>query len=150
MPHKLNCALLVDEDRATNIFNKMVISRHDSFHQVVSVPNTDAALKYLETIEIIETDKPDAIFLDYAISCTKGSDFFAKFKALNKSITHGIKIFIMASHVDAKTIDTTVTNFPIDELISVPLSFPLLNCVLERHFNNSEKHETGIENFTHS
>lgn len=150
MPHKLNCALLVDEDRATNIFNKMVISRHDSFSRVVSVQSTEAAFRYLETIESMETVKPDAIFIEYAISCLKGSDFFEKFNELNNSITKGIKVFIMAPHSDPKIQNKIIRKFHIDELITEPLSFPLLNDILERNFFKIEQDKTSTVNISDS
>ena len=150
MSQKLNCALIVDEDRAANFFNKMVINRHESFDQVVSVQNTEAALSYLESIESREGVNPDAIFIDYAISCSKRSDFFAKFNDLNNSITNGIKIFVMAPHSDQKIIDKIVDKYPIDELITVPLSFPLLNSVLDKHFFIIEHHDREIVNFNRS
>lgn len=150
MPQKLNCALLVDEDRATNIFNKMVISRHDSFSRVVSVQSTEAALRYLQTIDIMEAVKPEVIFIDYTISCSKGSDFFAKFNELNNSITNCIKIFVMAHHTTPKIQNKIVRKYPIDELITAPLSFPLLNNVLDKHFYKRELSDRKIVNFNHS
>jgi two-component SAPR family response regulator len=134
MLRKLNCALIVDEDRATNIFNKMVVSRHASFKKVDSVQNTEGAIEYLQSIDGREVIKPDAIFIGYAATGLNGNDFFVQFNQLNRSITKGVKIFIMAPHCDPKILKNSGIKYPIAELIKVPLSFPVLEKVLEKHF----------------
>jgi two-component SAPR family response regulator len=136
MEKKLQCAMLIDEDKATNMFHKMVINRHERFEKVISVLSTKDALLYLEEVDHSDFVKPDVIFLDYGIPLQSIGDFFEKFNALEKNKTSGIKIFFLAPHSDQECKKKGFKNYPIDEFMSDPLTSPGLDTVLDTHFFN--------------
>lgn len=137
MKQSVTCVLLVDDDKATSFFNKMVVSRHDSFDKVISVQSGHDALIYLKAVgEELET-RPDLIFLDINMPVMNGWEFLSKFEKLDDKITSGIKVILLSTSSNPEDVQKSMQNYEVDVYFNKPLSFPLLTEILENHFSVS-------------
>ena len=75
MKQSHQCVLFVDDDRATNFFNKRIASNHGSFRTIVTAQSGMEALEYLRTYQKGAAAKPDLIFLDINMPAMTGWEF---------------------------------------------------------------------------
>ena len=129
------CVLLIDDDKATNFFNKMVVKRHGGFNEVKSVESGIDALIYLKSIKEDLNLKPDLIFLDINMPGMNGWEFLGEFVKLDQSITSDIKVILLSTSSDPADVERAIKKHPVTDYINKPLSFPLLNEVLSKHFS---------------
>ncbi|WP_109299146.1 response regulator [Aquimarina sp. AU474] len=128
----VNCTLLIDDDKATNFYNKKVLSRHDSFNEIRVVYSGKEALEYLIESKDGKNVKPNFIFLDLNMPAMNGWEFLVEFKKLNQEITAGIKIFIVTTSSDPNDINKAIENKLINDFINKPLSLGLLEDLLSK------------------
>ncbi|WP_299256419.1 response regulator [uncultured Aquimarina sp.] len=130
----VNCVLLIDDDRPTNFYNSKVLSKHNSFDNIQVKQSGKDALKYLVNVEKGIELKPNLIFLDLNMPAMNGWEFLTEYSKLNRNIIEDIKVIILTTSSDLKDIENSKANSLVEDLISKPLSFPLLNNVIEKHF----------------
>lgn len=130
----VNCVLLIDDDRPTNFYNSMVLSKHSNFDNIQVKQSGEAALQYLMNVEKGIALKPNLIFLDLNMPAMNGWEFLIEYSKLNHHIIKDIKVIILTTSSDVKDIENSKANSLVEDLISKPLSFPLLNNVIEKHF----------------
>tara|TARA_R110002124_G_C8974716_1_gene515939 strand:+ start:98968 stop:99378 length:411 start_codon:yes stop_codon:yes gene_type:complete len=124
--------LLIDDDKATNFFNKMMVSRHMGFEYVDAVQGGQEALTLLSTSK----NKPNLIFLDINMPGMNGWEFLTAFENLDDKITNGIKIILLSTSSNPDEVMKSINDFSVDDYINKPLSASLLNEVLEKHFSH--------------
>lgn len=129
------CVLLIDDDKATNFFNKMVVNRHGGFDEVESVESGYDALDYLKSVNDKTDLKPDLIFLDINMPGMNGWEFLSEFVKLDQSITSDIKVILLSTSSDPADVKRAIKKHPVTDYINKPLSFLLLNEVLSKHFS---------------
>ncbi|MDH7448131.1 response regulator [Aquimarina sp. 2201CG14-23] len=134
MNNLVNCVLLIDDDKPTNFYNSMVLSKHSSFAKIQVKQSGEAALQYLINVEKGIELKPNLIFLDLNMPAMNGWEFLIEYSKLNHTIIENIKVVILTTSADINDIEKSKANYLVDDLISKPLSFPLLNNVIEKHF----------------
>lgn len=134
MKQSVNCVLLVDDDKATNFFNKMVVNRHGAFSNVVSTQSGFEALLYLKGVQQNQKVKPDLIFLDINMPAMNGWEFLVEFEKIEKPLRDTIKVILLSTSSDPADVKKSIEKHPVDDYINKPLSFPLLNEVLKNHF----------------
>ena len=134
MKDKINFVLLVDDDRATNFFNAIMINRHDSFEKVHYVQSGYEAIEYLENASRGNTDCPDLIFLDINMPGMNGWDFLTKYDLIKTTLPKPIKIVLLSTSSDPTEVRKAMVDYTVDDFICKPLSRSLLNTVAESHF----------------
>ncbi len=134
MSKLVNCVLLIDDDKATNFFNKRVVTKHEGFHQVNTVQSGIAALEYLNAVENNTATKPDLIFLDINMPAMNGWEFLVEFSKLNQKVTNGIKVILLSTSSNPDDVKQSAKNHAVDDFINKPLSLGLLDNVLRNHF----------------
>ncbi|RMA58965.1 response regulator [Ulvibacter antarcticus] len=135
MDQKINCVLLIDDDRATNFFNKMVVNRHGRFNTIVTSQSGTEALEYLKGVQKEHNIKPDLIFLDINMPAMNGWEFLTEFEKFDENFILDIKVILLSTSSDPKDVKKSREKHPVDDFINKPLSFPLLNEVLKSHFD---------------
>ena len=130
----VDCVLLIDDDKATNFFNKRVVTKHKGFGEVNTVQSGMAALEYLISVGDNKATKPDLIFLDINMPAMNGWEFLTEFSKLDSKITRDIKIILLSTSSNPDEVIASSKNHSVDDFINKPLSLNLLDDVLENHF----------------
>ncbi len=139
MKKTINCVLLIDDDPATNFFNKTVVSRHGHFDKIIVVESGQSALDFLNDETTI---KPDLIFLDINMPAMNGWEFIEAFEQLDEEVQEGIKMVVLTTSSNPDDYDKSKGNGIVDDYINKPLSNRILDDVLEEHFSlNVSKYE---------
>ena len=134
MESKIKFVLLIDDDKATNFYNLMMVSRHEQFSEVSSVTNGQDGLDYLVEAKSGKFKTPDLIFLDINMPGMNGWEFLTEFEKLGSAFTSKIKVIILSTSSDPDEVKKTIENYNAEDFISKPLSLPILNNVYENHF----------------
>ncbi|TPN82469.1 response regulator [Aquimarina algicola] len=130
----INCVLLIDDDKATNFFNKRVVDKHGGFCEVTTVQSGKEALEYLDAVQGKTKTKPDLIFLDINMPAMNGWEFLVEFEKLNRELTNGIRVVLLSTSSNPDDVKASMQNHSVDDFINKPLSIPLLNDVIKNHF----------------
>ncbi|GGX16113.1 response regulator [Aquimarina muelleri] len=130
----VNCVLLIDDDKATNFFNKRVVTKHEGFKEVYTVQSGMAALEYLISVGDNKATKPDLIFLDINMPAMNGWEFLTEFSKLDHNLTKDIKVVLLSTSSNPDDVNASSKNHSVDDFINKPLSLNLLDSVLENHF----------------
>lgn len=134
MRNKINFVLLIDDDRATNFFNSIMINKHDSYDKVHCVQSGYEAIEYLENIGEGNAICPDLIFLDINMPGMNGWDFLTQFDRIKTTIPKEIKIVLLSTSSDPDEVRKSMVYYTVDDYICKPLSKSLLTSVSENHF----------------
>lgn len=134
MTNLIDCVLLIDDDRPTNFYNSTVLSKHKNFADVHIRQSGEAALIYLREVERGTQSKPSIIFLDINMPAMNGWEFLVEYSKLDASLIADIKVIMLTTSANPKDIETATENLLIKDFINKPLSFPILNDVLDKHF----------------
>lgn len=85
-------ALLVDDSKATNFFNKTVLQRTGQVEEVFIAENGKEALAYLE-----EGNIPEIIFLDINMPIMSGWEFLLAYQQLGKAWQSSVIILMLGA-----------------------------------------------------
>lgn len=134
MAELVQCVLLIDDDKATNFFNEMILSRHGAFKQINTVLGGQEALEYLAQVKINSAIKPNLIFLDINMPAMNGWEFLEAFEQLDKEFVQDIKVILLSTSSDPEDVMKSITKYNVADYINKPLSKDLLNTVVDNHF----------------
>jgi len=134
MKQKLNCILLIDDDKPTNFINEVVIKQLDCAEKIVVVQNGSEALDYLKSKDDGEHPQPDLIFLDINMPAMNGWEFLEKYTELDKK-QHGKVVVIMLTTSLNQDDEKKASGIPyINGFKSKPLTPEIMLEVLEEYF----------------
>jgi len=80
MKNKLNCILLIDDDKATNFINKMIINPFNCLNNVLIKNDAELALEYLKNHNNEGFIVPNLIILDINMLRMNGCKFLSEYK----------------------------------------------------------------------
>lgn len=96
MEKQLKHILLVDDSKATNFFNKMIIEKTGLAENVVLTENGAEALSYIDsTINLLNT--PEIIFLDLNMPVMDGWEFLDHYNRLDYSNKNSVIILMLGT-----------------------------------------------------
>jgi len=134
MKQKLNCILLIDDDKPTNFINEVVIKQLDCAEKIVVVQNGSEALDYLKSKNDGGHPQPDLIFLDINMPSMNGWEFLEKYTDLDKK-QHGRVVVIMLTTPLNRDDEKKASGIPyINGFQSKPLTPEIMQEVLEEYF----------------
>lgn len=139
MDNVVDCVLLIDDSKATNFFNSTVLAKHKSFDKIFIKQSGKAALEYLSEVEKGKALKPKLIFLDLNMPAMNGWEFLIEYEELNPCLTDDITVIILTTSSDHRDIEKSKSNDLVKDLINKPLSLPILNNVISKHFFNTSQ-----------
>ncbi|WP_299434508.1 response regulator [uncultured Aquimarina sp.] len=128
-------SLLIDDDKATNFFNKRMLLKHKAFKDVKVIQEAKNALEYLKNINNQLHKKPELIFLDINMPFMNGWDFLEEFANLEKDVIDDIKIIMLSTSNDPNDIKKALKNELVYDFINKPLSNDVINQVIGKHFS---------------
>jgi CheY-like chemotaxis protein len=92
--HTLKKILLVDDDKAVNFINRLVLQENDINCNIVEATDGQQALDHLEAHD----ECPDVIFLDINMPGMDGFEFLSALKNRDKCCNHS-NIFMLTSSI---------------------------------------------------
>jgi len=134
MNKSVNCVLLIDDDMATNFFNKRVVSKHQCFNTVKTVQSGSAALEYFTDVEKEKAIKPDLVFLDINMPAMNGWEFLVEYAKLNREIREGVRVIVLSTSSNPDDFAMSKINKSVSDFINKPLSLDSLDSILNDHF----------------
>ncbi len=126
--------LLIDDDRSTNFFNKIIVEKHGSFERVSIANSGMAALEYFEAVGGNREIKPNLIFLDINMPGMNGWEFLREFAKLGNNIIDGVNIFMLSTSNDEKEIERSRRHELVKGFFNKPLSRNVLDDIVKRYF----------------
>lgn len=84
--------LLVDDDTATNFYNKYILRKNNIDCEIITLDNGLSALEYIKNNSI-----PNFIFLDINMPIMDGIQFLEEAKKWSKVEFEKVKVFVMMS-----------------------------------------------------
>jgi len=119
--------LLVDDDLPTNHLHQIILRKKGCANQVQVYQNASEALTFLERNE------PDLILLDINMPKLNGWDFLDRYVATNWD-KRGTRVIMLTTSLDPKDREKAMTYGVVVDLVNKPLTFELLDQILEKHF----------------
>lgn len=97
--NRLNCVLLVDDDRATNFLNKRLLDKMGVVQKISIARNGEEAMDYLVKAFAGERDNPvpDVILLDINMPLVNGWEFLEQYEALPEDFKNSIAIYMLST-----------------------------------------------------
>jgi len=134
MNNIVTCSLLIDDDKATNFFNKYLLLKHNAFENINVIQSAKDALEYLKNNYQQLDTKPELIFLDINMPAMNGWEFLIEFSKLDPNLIDGIKVILLSTSSNPDDVKESAKNHSVDDFINKPLSRGLLDDVLKDHF----------------
>lgn len=133
MKQKLNCVLLIDDDKTTNFLNERVIKQADYFDRIEVEQTGMEALKFLNSKESVQ---PDLILLDLNMPGMDGWEFLDEFRELQKEKQKNIIIIMLTTSQNPEDAERAKTVLEISGFKKKPLTIEMLNEILHEHFSD--------------
>ena len=134
MKNKLNCVLLIDDDKTTNTLNEMVIRKCGCAHDVKAVKNGIEALKYLKSGENGKHPKPDLIFLDINMPGMDGWEFMEEYYKLEEKYQGNIIVVMLTTSLNPDDREKALELTGLDDFMNKPLTREQFMGVIQKNF----------------
>lgn len=131
----IHCSLLIDDDKATNFYNKYTLLKHEAFNEVNVVKSGLEGIEYLQKTTKKVYPKPNLIFLDINMPFMNGWEFLDKFKCMDKNIIADIKVIMLSTSDDPMDLRRAVKNEFVFDFINKPLSFITIDKLVSSYFS---------------
>ena len=131
MKKKIDCALLIDDDKVSNYISEKFLREANVTSQIIIASNGENALRYIESCPSEGHPYPELIFLDINMPVMDAFDFLD----LYRSIYHNNKgiIIVLTSSSNPKDKEK-LARFGIADYINKPLTSEKISKVMEKHF----------------
>lgn len=133
----ITSALLIDDDKFTNFYNEKIVTKHNSFKNVVSVTSGKEALDYLTNAFNNNNNIPDVIFLDLNMPAMNGWEFIEEYKKLDINYTSKIDLVILTTSSNPDDFERSQDIDAVNGYINKPLSLDILDDIIEQRFSVS-------------
>jgi len=134
---KLNCILLIDDDKLTNFLNKIVIDKACLPIRVIKKESAQAGLKYLLETALANrlTHFPDLILLDIDMPGLDGWQFIESYTELKPSLPSN-PVILMLSSFDEPKYFLKASGLPdLSGIYIKPLSEQTINTIIPQFFD---------------
>ena len=141
MTKAIECVLLIDDDVATNFYNKKIVDKHNKFKDTITINSGLKALTYIIESSKGNCKKPELIFLDINMPGMNGWEFLHEYEKLDETITRDIKLIMLTTSTNVDDFNKSLTYDRVNDYINKPLSKNLLDSMIETHYNYSNLKE---------
>ncbi|MBA0883417.1 response regulator [Flavobacterium undicola] len=139
MKKKLNCVLLVDDDKGTNFINQMIIKKAGIAEHIQTVLNGKEALDFITNKGEFENagdvfPQPMLTLLDINMPVMDGWEFLEAYHALEEYQKGKIIIIMLTTSLnpDDKTRADDISE--VSDFKSKPLSLETIDDIMKTHF----------------
>lgn len=129
--------MLIDDDDATNFIHQIIINKSNIAEQIVTALNGKQAIEILiKNGEDANTENtlPSLIFLDINMPVMDGWGFIESYKGLSESIRKQVVIVMLTTSYDPDDKKRALQIPEISEFEKKPLTFDIINRLMEKHF----------------
>lgn len=101
--NRVNCILLIDDDRVVNTINRTILNKRKIANEIVAVENGQEAIDFLLEKGRYEANgqtppKPNVILLDLNMPIMDGWEFLEEFKSIkNTNSLDDCRIYVLTS-----------------------------------------------------
>ena len=133
---KLNCILLIDDNKADNAFHQIKIKRAEVCDTISVATTGSQALNYLEKAsqQLEEFPKPDLIFLDINLPGMDGFDFLDEFHKLNDTLKSETKVIMLTTSLNPDDQTRALNYKEVKEFLNKPLTVELIQDTVANYF----------------
>lgn len=131
---KINCILLVDDDKASNFLNELLIQDLGIASRIEVAKNGVEALQMIDQYNKNKHVCPELILLDINMPVMDGFEFLQTYQNLNFDNKQSVIIVMLTSSSNPKDIEK-VKQAGIEDFLTKPLTEEKLNKVVEKYFN---------------
>jgi len=137
MDRIIPCIMLIDDDRATTVFNELIIEEHGAAQEIIIYNSPEDALVYLTTPFKENKKSPDLILLDINMPRMDGWEFIEAYSNKLKEEANRKTIIMLSTTADRREYEMVETNEFLDGIKSKPLTFEALDQILAIYFDNT-------------
>lgn len=134
----LNCILLIDDDKATNFWNEMVIQGLDLNVKITSVLSAQKGLDYLKgNAEFSNQEsypQPEIIFLDINMPAMNGWEFMEELKTLPQRKSTPLIIVMLTTSLNPDDQKMAEEIGALDHFLNKPLTEEKIMHIIDKHF----------------
>ena len=134
---KIKCILLIDDDRATNFLNEIVIKKTDCTDQIQVAGGGQQALEFLKSGLAGKSPWPDLILLDINMPMMNGWQFLEEFKKLKMVKKDEIVIVMLTTSINPEDQAKAETIEEVSGFRNKPLTTDIIYELLQAHFTDS-------------
>ena len=138
MRKKINCILLIDDDKSTNFLHKIIIEETGVSEKVEAVQTGQEALDYLERKKEGVYPRPDLIFLDINMPGMNGWEFLKEYEKLDDNLKGEIMIMMLTTSINPDDEEKAKKTKFINGFLNKPLTTEALEKIIDDHFQNKE------------
>lgn len=133
---KLNCILLIDDNKADNAFHQIKIKRAEVCDTISVATTGTQALNYLEKAaqQLEEFPKPDLIFLDINLPGMDGFDFLDEFHKLNDTLKSETKVIMLTTSLNPDDQTRALNYKEVKNFLNKPLTVELIQDTVANFF----------------
>jgi CheY-like chemotaxis protein len=136
--NKLNCILLIDDNRATNYLHKALIDDLAIARQVSVVSNGKEALNFVqEQLTSNVTDFPELILVDVKMPVMDGFEFVEAYKEAGFDQKTNAIILMLTTSTNPKDL-ARIDSLGVAGILTKPLTEESLLDVLNKHFDERQ------------
>ena len=142
---KLNCILLIDDNKADNAFHQIKIKRAEVCDTISVATTGTQALNYLEKAaqQLEEFPKPDLIFLDINLPGMDGFDFLDEFHKLNDTLKSETKVVMLTTSLNPDDQTRALNYKEVKNFLNKPLTVELIQDTVANFFKNGYRKTVG-------
>lgn len=130
MDNKVNCILLIDDNKIDNFFHTRVINKYGVATHIIVKDSAEEGLEYLRNKEINKGLKPDIIFLDINMPGMNGWEFIDEYSLLEKELQSSIVVVMLSTSDNPDDIALARTKTILADFKTKPLTKEKLNDVI--------------------
>ena len=134
MENKLNCVLLIDDDEATNLVNKMVVNKLDCAESVEIAYNGQEALDFLKSTTDGKYPQPDLIILDINMPVMDGWEFLEEYNQLNDDQLGRVVVTMLTTSLNPEDKAKADNSPNINDFLNKPLTTEALAGIIAHYF----------------
>lgn len=135
MIKKVNCIMLIDDDKDDNFYHERVIRKNDASNTIVVKESGIEALDYLESTRDPTIPLPDLIILDINMPGMNGWEFLEEFKKLDEELQSKLVVIMLTTSVNPADEAIAKTYNILADFKTKPLTKEMLEDILTKYHN---------------